>query len=392
MNKTLRALAPGATVLLGATAILAWFPADVAGLVEGYSLVAYGAGLALAWVFHRSRAFVALGLLMWLETAVVGSRPLLTGLGTVVVVLVGALGLVRDRGVASRWGLAQVSGVFVVAAGAGVLFSDPDHLAAFTSGERLLLPGTAVVLGYPVESVGLVVAALAATGWGVFRYRGPLERALVWVVIMIVIAMHPSLPGDGPALFLMAAGVTLTLGMVETSYLLAYQDELTGLPGRRALMQYLDEIQGRFALAMVDVDHFKKFNDRHGHDVGDQVLKLVAGKLESAPGGARAYRYGGEEFTLIFPGRTLEEAWPYLEAVRVSIEQARFTVRSWKRPRKKPEDGAARKPRRPKQLSVTVSLGVSDTTAKDPSPEGILKAADKALYKAKNSGRNRVAK
>ena len=213
-----------------------------------------------------------------------------------------------------------------------------------------------------------------------------------WAVALIVVAMHPGLPGDGPALFLMAAGLVLTVGMVETSYVLAYQDELTGLPGRRALMQYLDEIQGRYALAMVDVDHFKKFNDRHGHDVGDQVLKLVAGKLDAAPGGARAYRYGGEEFTLIFPGRSREEAWPYLEAVRTSIEQARFTVRSWKRPMKKPDGKATKKPSKPKQLSVTASLGVADTTAKDPSPEGILKTADEALYRAKKKGRNQVSK
>ncbi len=92
-----------------------------------------------------------------------------------------------------------------------------------------------------------------------------------------------------------------------------------------------------------------------------------AARLARASGGGRAYRYGGEEFTL----------------------------RSWRRPRKKPVDpGAWRGARKqgPKRLSVTVSIGVADSTGKDPSPEAVLKKADQALYRAKKAGRNRVVK
>jgi diguanylate cyclase (GGDEF)-like protein len=370
LRKILRALAPGVSVSLAAVLVLMLIPAEVARIVEDYALVAYGAGLALAWVFRRSRAFVALALLIWLDIIVFGGpgwRGLLLVLGTVAIAVIGALGIVRDRGVASRWGLVQVLLSSAVAFAAGVVFADPARVGLFTSGRRLFFSGPVIVLGYPVETLAVVAAALIATGRGLYRYRGPIERALIWAVLLITTAMHPALPGDGPALFLMAAGLVLTLGMVETSYVLAYQDELTGLPGRRALMQYL------------------------GHDVGDQVLKLVAGQLEGAPGGARAYRYGGEEFALIFPGRSSDEAWPYLEDVRASIDDATFTVRSWKRPMKKPTGDASATASRPKLLSVTVSLGVADT-AKDPSPEAALKKADEALYRAKNKGRNHVSK
>jgi len=394
LRKILRRLAPGVSVSLAAVLVLMLIPAEVARIVEDYALVAYGAGLALAWVFRRSRAFVALALLIWLDIIVFGGpgwRGLLLVLGTVAIAVIGALGIVRDRGVASRWGLVQVLLSSAVASAAGVVFADPARVGLFTSGRRLFFSGPVIVLGYPVETLAVVAAALIATGRGLYRYRGPIERALIWAVLLITTAMHPVVPGDGPALFLMAAGLVLTLGMVETSYVLAYQDELTGLPGRRALMQYLEELQGQYAVAMVDVDHFKKFNDRHGHDVGDQVLKLVAGQLEGAPGGARAYRYGGEEFALIFPGRSSDEAWPYLEDVRASIDDATFTVRSWKRPMKKPTGDASATASRPKLLSVTVSLGVADT-AKDPSPEAALKKADEALYRAKNKGRNHVSK
>jgi GGDEF domain-containing protein len=88
---------------------------------------------------------------------------------------------------------------------------------------------------------------------------------------------------------------------------------------------------------MADVDHFKRFNDRYGHDVGDQVLKMLAAWLAKAGGGGKAFRYGGEEFTLIFAGKTAEEATPQLEPEREAIAASEFTVRGKDRPRRKPK-------------------------------------------------------
>jgi GGDEF domain-containing protein len=185
------------------------------------------------------------------------------------------------------------------------------------------------------------------------------------------------------------------LSVLETSYAMAYKDDLTGLPSRRALMRDLDGTGGTYSAGMVDVDHFKKFNDRYGHDVGDQVLRMVAARLAKAPGGGRAYRYGGEEFTILFPGKPLQESLPHLNAARRSVEEAVFTLRSWRRPRKKPVDPGAWRvggKQESRRLSVTVSIGVADSTGNDGSPEAVLKKADQALYRAKNAGRNRVGK
>jgi PleD family two-component response regulator len=142
---------------------------------------------------------------------------------------------------------------------------------------------------------------------------------------------------------------------------------------------------------MVDVDHFKKFNDTHGHDVGDQVLRLVATRLAGVGGSGIAFRYGGEEFTILFPGKDADEALPHLEELRADIAAYRMTLRAPDRPRRtrsgKRRRGASGGT---KQLAVTVSIGVASRTPRHDAPEAVIKAADRALYRAKRGGRNRV--
>ncbi|WP_419901870.1 diguanylate cyclase [Kiloniella sp.] len=105
--------------------------------------------------------------------------------------------------------------------------------------------------------------------------------------------------GDPSAtlIFISLASLLLVLGLFQESHRMAFLDELTGIPGRRALLTDMKKLGRRYSLAMVDIDFFKKFNDTHGHDVGDQVLRMVSSRLKQTGGGARAYRYGGEEFT-----------------------------------------------------------------------------------------------
>ena len=194
--------------------------------------------------------------------------------------------------------------------------------------------------------------------------------------------------------FTAAAGAILLAAMLQESHRMAFRDELTGLPGRRALFEAMAGLGPRYAIAMADVDHFKAFNDTHGHDIGDQVLKLVAARLAEVEGGGRAFRYGGEEFTVLFPGASLEEALPHLEAVRAAIESYPMAVRGDDRPKQK-EEGEKRRGADaddpPEQtLSVTVSIGAAEPRGEGVTPTQILKAADEALYRAKKGGRNRV--
>lgn len=157
-------------------------------------------------------------------------------------------------------------------------------------------------------------------------------------------------------------------------------DALTGVHSRRWLDEALSRLVERagrsgegLCVAMVDVDHFKRFNDQHGHEAGDVVLAQVARVLSAnlRPTDLVA-RYGGEEFVVLLPGALLPEAALAGERLREAVAHT-----------------AARCPDGRRLPPITVSVGVTSLRADD-TPAGLLKAADQAMYEAKAAGRNRV--
>jgi diguanylate cyclase len=165
---------------------------------------------------------------------------------------------------------------------------------------------------------------------------------------------------------------------LETQTAVARTDALTGLSNRRALddemNRRLAEWQRRkstFSVIMIDVDHFKKFNDQHGHQAGDQVLKDVAGALGTTVREMDLVtRYGGEEFAVILPSTPLSDAVSAGERIRAAIAK------------NSSEFGGT-------TLQVTISVGVAQIGAEDTCPS-LISRADEALYGAKAAGRNRV--
>jgi len=113
--------------------------------------------------------------------------------------------------------------------------------------------------------------------------------------------------------------------------------------------------------------------------------------LERISGGARTFRYGGEEFTAIFPGKDAEESISYVEELRQTIESTPFVVRGKDRRRGREDRRGQGKSADQKEVTVTVSIGIASPELDLTDPEKVLKAADKNLYKAKEDGRNRVA-
>lgn len=161
----------------------------------------------------------------------------------------------------------------------------------------------------------------------------------------------------------------------------AEEDHLTGLPNRRAFEAVFEE-QFRLArasteplcVAFCDIDHFKKINDEHGHEAGDRVLKLVADAFARISGDhCHVARHGGEEFVLLLRGETLEQARVQLDHLREQLASRRLVNRANDKP----------------FGQVTFSAGIADVFACG-DPRTALRAADMALYRAKQEGRNRV--
>ena len=173
---------------------------------------------------------------------------------------------------------------------------------------------------------------------------------------------------------------TLQTSLEETRRL-ADMDHLTGLPNRRAFDHMLErEMRDAIAageslcVAFVDIDHFKRVNDTHGHPAGDRVLKFV-GETLNRIADARCFvaRHGGEEFAVIWRNHTVDMAWTKLDSARVEIAERRLVNRANDTPFGR----------------ITFSGGIADVFAY-PEKSAALKAADEALYVAKQSGRNRI--
>jgi diguanylate cyclase len=158
-------------------------------------------------------------------------------------------------------------------------------------------------------------------------------------------------------------------------------DALTGLANRRALEEFVRSAQitsmetgEPLSILMIDIDHFKKFNDSFGHQVGDQVLRLVAKVLqENVRGDDLAARYGGEELMAVLPGTAVDICAEIAERIRRRISEARLTRRATGE----------------EISSVTVSIGVAQFRLAE-SAEMMIERCDRALYQAKRSGRNRT--
>jgi len=374
----LKALRPGwiPAGILAATALLAWLvplPASLAGLRTAGPYALLLTGLGMAWWFNRGRAFVILASL----AAGFAAYELFPSkaVHTVIVVLVPLNTLLAmiypERGARYRaaYGWLALLGL------EGVLLAWLPDVSLPTLLGRLMF-----------------AAAFAAAMWRAWPDFTPLQAGNAGALAAFYIAAEwVGSPGVYAA-FMSSAGTIMIVSLLEESHRLAFRDPLTGLPGRRALEERLRSLGSRYVIAMVDVDHFKKFNDTHGHDIGDQVLKLVGARLAEVGGGGIAFRYGGEEFSVVFPGTDLENALLFLEAIRISIEGYRMAVRAPDRP-KTAEDGSKRRGERnvEKHLSVTVSIGASRPGASLRTPAQVIKAADEALYRAKQSGRNRVS-
>ncbi len=409
-------LVPGGLLLaLAAALVNSSLFVQVAPSLAFYYVAVFAAGLLLAWRFNSSRILFSLLVLLLAHRAVdyFSEGQIHTGPGRTAVALAALLiplnfivfASMRERGLV----IAGVAPRF------GLLFLESVIFAVLCRPENS--PARPLHAGDPAIPLWILLSFVAATAVFVrrfFQMRKPIEPGFVWSVAAVFMWLEFAPAGKAADAYVATAALILGASLIETSYVLAYHDELTGIRGRRAFNESLLSLDQQYAIAIVDIDHFKKFNDTYGHDVGDQVLCMVAKRLSQVGGDGQAFRCGGEEFAIVFRNTSAKEAFEHLDSLRQVVEKSTFQVRGSERrserrsdPRDDLRKGEAdrRKPARRKTasaspnpspdrlsdpLSVTVSIGVAEPSTRYRQPEQVIQAADQALYRAKNKGRNRV--
>jgi len=409
MRALLRTLAPfavAAALLAAAFAFVfysAALPASLAGLKIYGPYMVFALGVTLATAFNRGRAVFALLALViayaaqqaWLQQGLnaFSSRVTYAGLTVFVPAFLALLAVLPERGTFNRHGVMRLSVIvalaaftaWVMAAGQGEItdwayrkFLDPAPFSA----------GRIPQLGIAVIALSVLTAMAAA-----FITRSAVTAGLAGAIISFAIAAHVPTASVTFSTFTMAAELMVAIAVLQDTFRMAFRDELTGIPSRRALNEQLAALGSRYTIAMVDVDHFKSFNDTYGHDLGDQALRFVAAHIARVGGGGKAFRYGGEEFTVLFPGTDAEDAMPHLEALREDVESYRMALRGGDRPARTKDAKRQRGGWRGKNaVSVTVSIGVAERNERYSTPRAVIKAADRALYRAKEKGRNRLSR
>jgi diguanylate cyclase (GGDEF)-like protein len=372
-------------------------------------------GLLLAWRFHSTRIFSAVSVLIlaqWSLTAF--AAPITTGSPSEVALHAAAV-LVPLNFILVAF--MQEQGFSVASMSPAALFLFVQTVIVWVLCRAAASSPKGIRSSH--HGVGPLPLPLPAFAWIAFglaiillllRFiltRKPTDSALLWSLSAFTLSLRFAGAGRISTTYSIAAALILATSIIENSYLLAYHDELTTLPSRRAYNDALLRLQHPFSIAVVDIDHFKRFNDTYGHNIGDQVLRLVASNLSRVTGGGEAFRCGGEEFAILFRGKTTAEVASHLEQLRAAIESSEFRMRE--KDRRHIPRGPDRRNQRPRgrgnagrnirqltqgigeaALSVTVSVGVATSHSDDTNPDRVMQAADKALYRAKENGRNRV--
>jgi len=398
MRTVLRLLFPSSLLFAGFCYLqfFAGIPSSLQPYLSLYPWLVAVTGVLLGWRFNISRMIYVLLLLVgsaWalqyqpnedLRLFFSSALALLIPFNMVVI------SFWKERGLLSWWSLVRIFWLGGQGAAVWALFQwEPAMVTRWL--QWPLLPWS--ISDWTAMSQLTVLCSLIFLLLSLGLYlitRKPLECGFFWALLAVLVAFNY----PGQLTFWFSTAVLLLLVAVAENYFSrAAVDELTELPARRDINEHVMKLGSKYVVGMVAIDQFKKVNDTYGHNVSDQVLRMVASKLRDVSGGGSAFRYGGEEFAVIFPGKTVtvNEAVLYLERVRAQIARTGFVLRSWKRPRKKPEViKPSADPNR--ALTVTVSIGVAERDEQNSEIEQVIKAADQALRRAKEGGHNRTCR
>jgi diguanylate cyclase (GGDEF)-like protein len=219
-------------------------------------------------------------------------------------------------------------------------------------------------------------------------HRDPLEGGAIWALVAIFVAYHTSRYGWQPTNFFMAGGLILFVTLLQSFYQRTYRDELTGIPGRLAYDEAIGQLGKRFSVAVIGIDQLTQYANIHGKPVSEQILKLVAPRIQAACSDGQVFRTTGEEFTVLFPGKSTTDTMGTLDIVRKSVEGIGLFLRG--RDRVWEQRGTQKAGSRDRELPITLSIGVAEKQSDSATLTLVIKSAYRALYEAKGIGGNVV--
>jgi len=391
---TFHALCFGMILLALLTVLFKLIPTYAYYFIWQSTFVSFVIAILLSIYFNKSKLFVLLLFPLFFTLCLAFPNTLFTKLSVTafwhVAPPVTALGYLlvyslQERGLFSSFGMLRTSiGAMMIGIGyIGLKYFSPALQKAL---DTPILHAS--LQGLTKASDFILIITIIALGF-IFLismlFESQSQKAPFWMLLAQMIPLLLLQESNTFILFSLVASIIAISALVHDAYRMAYADTLTGIPSRRALEERFLHLGSNYIIAMVDIDFFKKFNDKFGHDVGDDVLKLVAKELSHVKNGGKAYRYGGEEFTILFSGKKKEDCIMALEEIREHIFRRGFVIRDKNRPEKAPKE--TQKSTDVKKERLSVSIGVAKSI-KGKTPQEIIKLADDALYKAKESGRN----
>src|SRR5712671_635995 len=276
-------LAPGGVLVLATWAVQREevVRSAAAPYAAYYCFGALAAGVLLSWYYDQSRLLCSASAVVLTVLALGPLAPDSNMVKLAAVILLplnfNLVAVLKERGVMTSDGLLKVG---IVAAQPFGVFWIVQRNSNW--GASLGWGGFGAWAGLPwIVELSFAIGALTVLTL-VFSRRTKVEQGLLWALVAMFLGLNQLEAGpSGPALDALffysgTAGLVLVFAVLEHGYDIAYRDELTGLPGRRAFNNVMERLGGTYAIAMCDVDHFKRFNDTYGHDAGDQVLRKVA--------------------------------------------------------------------------------------------------------------------
>jgi len=391
---------PGGLLFLAAVGFLRpqGLPYWCQGPVAALPYLALAFGLVFGWYFANTRMILSLLTLTFANQAL-AAWPLEQGTGSVSQTIFAAsslllplnfltLSILKEHAVGSLWGGLRLL-PFLIQPFAVLWLCDPAHQDIAGVLRAAYIPAWPTAWT-PVPQPALLVFLVAGTLL-ILRFafrKHAMDAGATWALAAAFLAYHGTHLGWSPSNFFSAAGLIVFLSLVQATYQETYRDDLTGIPGRIAYEEAAAQLGRHYAVAVLAVDQLKMYAGAHGKSATEQILKIVALKVQAGCRAGRVFRVSGEEFTLLFPNQSALDALVELENIRKSVETTLLFLqgdRIWEAPA-----GTASSGRTDQPLPITASIGVADTSGEESARGLVIKAAYRALYEAKGGGGNAV--